>query len=1525
MDNQLQTFMELSALPVLAELAGDRRAAWVWSADGSRILWANAAGAAFFSVREASSLARLDGLARSPARPHIARIATSGSIEKPSIDRLRFYRGLRVLLLTCQCQRLQLEDGHDAALVICADKGLALAEAALPAFAALVSGSGRTAILQDASGAVLERKGELTGSPEYLDLPEDQRILSGPLELDGGYHESTILVIDAQTRLVLLSNEVLEMDEPEAEDDAEDADTLETISKILAAAELKIAETGTPDPVIEPVPATETELPPIAAAFEAQDAGSRWARAEDLDEAEAEALPGMALEPDAEASVQDEVPAEEQLGQDVETANPGIIAELPELPEEETVEEFRFIARRRPVRFAWKMDIDQRFTFISDEFIDTLGPGAADIVGKTWADVSSAFDLDPAGSIARSLDRRDTWSGKTVDWPVTGMALRVPVDMAALPGFDRDRRFEGYRGFGVCRTADAIEDPLAPLLPLIAETGDLNLAGPEITLQPEAIDFGAPTGEAVAEAALSLLESDAVSADETPSETLGTEPVEAVIIPAEEALSGETPAEEVATTEIDEVVPETTGGLQAFEEPTPEAAPVDEEPASALEPALDQPDSENQTEVGAAQDLAMAGAQVTEPQPVVSPVAPSEPEISSDGSDAAADMAPEDEGPAEAFQALEAEPVEPAIAAEENAVPEPKADLAPEPVSAPEVEAEPSTTEAPAQAEELTEVEEDAAFESLDNEPALAAAEIIEPNAEAETEAETETEAEVEPVAQAEPSPEAKPEEQPDLTPQPKQPLAGGTLIGASAAALLNGLSLKTSRPAAPVQQATEQDLFPRDEAAPVTERKTAATETATEPQSSAAPSQQAEEPVGISGSALLHPSEIETAVRTLAKNYGRKPQETLPLTAPSEPDAPSEEAAEKAAPLTNAPAAQDISSPAETRTGNDNLRHDNDAREDDADLFPTDSAGEDQSASSTPDDEDSKVIHLVGRRPRVVPVDTSRLSRPERAAFRKIAEALGARLEGDMEEGREDEAPDQELEQELARFNAPPQAGPIDPRLLDRLPIGIAIAHDRDVLYANDTLLAMLGYKTLAALADAGGLEAMFVEDDDSFPDAERMEGTVDDTLKVRLAGGGLRAVDARMHSVPWNGGSGLMISITERPAPAAPAAAPAVAPADTAALKKAQDQVAELDTILETATDGVLVLDRHGTITKVNRSAEALFSANRVDMEGAPLTEFLAPESHRSAADYLDGLMRNGVASILNDGREVLGRVSSGGLIPLFMTVGRISGNGGEPKFCAVLRDITQWKTAEEELTQAKRQAENASSQKSDFLAKISHEIRTPLNAIIGFSEVMIEERFGTIGNDRYKEYLKDIRTSGSHIMSLVNDLLDLSKIEAGKMDLRFSAVSPNEVMSECVALMQPQANRERVIIRASLPDSVPSIVVDQRSLRQIMLNLLSNAIKFNKSGGQVIISSALEDTGEVILRVRDTGTGMSPQDLSAALEPFRQVHTSRYGGGTGLGLPLTKALVEANRASFRIDSTPDQGTLVEIRFPSQRVLAE
>jgi signal transduction histidine kinase len=248
-----------------------------------------------------------------------------------------------------------------------------------------------------------------------------------------------------------------------------------------------------------------------------------------------------------------------------------------------------------------------------------------------------------------------------------------------------------------------------------------------------------------------------------------------------------------------------------------------------------------------------------------------------------------------------------------------------------------------------------------------------------------------------------------------------------------------------------------------------------------------------------------------------------------------------------------------------------------------------------------------------------------------------------------------------------------------------------------------------------------------------------------------------------------------------------------------------------------------------------------------------------------------------------------------------------------------------AETELRNAKRETQKSASAKAEFFAKISHEIRTPLNAMTGFAEVMMTERFGPIGNERYREYLKDIHGAGTQLVSLLNDLLDLSKVETGKLDLSFGNVGVNDLTQQCVGIMQPQANRARIIIRTSLTPALPQVVADERSLRQIVLNLLANSIKFTGPGGQVIVSTAVSDSSEVVLRVRDTGVGMSEKDIEAALEPFRQVATSgSWGsGGIGLALPLSKALAEANRANFHIKSAPNAGTLVEIAFPPSRVV--
>jgi PAS domain S-box-containing protein len=605
---------------------------------------------------------------------------------------------------------------------------------------------------------------------------------------------------------------------------------------------------------------------------------------------------------------------------------------------------------------------------------------------------------------------------------------------------------------------------------------------------------------------------------------------------------------------------------------------------------------------------------------------------------------------------------------------------------------------------------------------------------------------------------------------------------------------------------------------------------------------------------------------------------------------------------------------------------------------------------------------HLTAVRPVLEP-GKPHLSSAERNAFREIAKALGARIAGEDEVGpRLPPVAPLRLKDGVKpepRATEPSVAGPaaeIVPAIaapepdatetqrqrlpnshadvLDRLPIAVLVNRGDEALYANRTLLDLLDYADLDDLKSGGTVSRLIKE-------AARTDGGA---MVLIDRTGHLVGVNAMLSSVSWlnepatlmafrnaePGGEVKVMTLEEAEA-AELAAEFAAEDEESAARVEAlrldvdarEARIGELTAMLDTATDGVVTVDERGRMLSLNKAAEALFGYDQREVTGDLFTLLFAAESHAPALDYLEGLKGGGVASVMNDGREVVGRVRQGGKIPLFMTMGQIA-HGSDRRFCAVLRDITAWKKTEGELVEARKAAEKASAQKSDVLAKISHEIRTPLNAIIGFAEVMAEERFGPIANERYKEYLRDIHQSGGYVISLVNDLLDLAKIEAGRLDLDFESVSLNEIALSAVALLQPEAQRGRVVLRSGLSPKLPPVVADERSLRQIVLNLLSNAVKFTDAGGQVIVSTALGDQGEAILRVRDTGIGMDDAEIALALEPFRQVPATRRAGGTGLGLPLTKALVEANRAAMAITSVKKEGTLVEITFPPQRVLA-
>ncbi len=530
--------------------------------------------------------------------------------------------------------------------------------------------------------------------------------------------------------------------------------------------------------------------------------------------------------------------------------------------------------------------------------------------------------------------------------------------------------------------------------------------------------------------------------------------------------------------------------------------------------------------------------------------------------------------------------------------------------------------------------------------------------------------------------------------------------------------------------------------------------------------------------------------------------------------------------------------------------------------------------------------------------------------------------------EDRKDDATDGQPAADIAAAMVSPPlraANALTAETLDQMPVALLVHAGDKLIHANPDFLRLTGYSSLEELEEVGGLEALLQRQElDDMPDNEG-------GMVVVSAENDIIPVKARLQSIRWEEAKALMLSLVpleEKQAPVAAANENTVAAgmpdAEAGSLSLLQGEVEELHSILETATDGVVLLGDEGEIRSLNRSASALFNYDNGEIAGKPFVTLFAHESQRAVLDYLSGLANNGVASVLNDGREVIGREASGGFLPLFMTIGRLKSSHG---YCAVIRDITQWKRTEEELRNAKRAAETANAHKTDFLARVSHEIRTPLNAIIGFADMMATERFGPIGHPRYVEYANDIGRSGRHVLDIVNDLLDISKIEAGQMDVDFIAVPLNETVAEAVSLVQPQANNQRVIIRTALAQSVPQIVADLRSIKQIVLNILSNAIRFTPSGGQIVVSTAYEANGSVSLRIRDTGIGMTRTELEQAMKPFRQVASSSKrvrGDGTGLGLPLTKAMVDANRANFSITSTPNEGTLVEITFPSQRVLA-
>jgi cell cycle sensor histidine kinase DivJ len=264
------------------------------------------------------------------------------------------------------------------------------------------------------------------------------------------------------------------------------------------------------------------------------------------------------------------------------------------------------------------------------------------------------------------------------------------------------------------------------------------------------------------------------------------------------------------------------------------------------------------------------------------------------------------------------------------------------------------------------------------------------------------------------------------------------------------------------------------------------------------------------------------------------------------------------------------------------------------------------------------------------------------------------------------------------------------------------------------------------------------------------------------------------------------------------------------------------------------------------------------------------------------------------------------------------RMDANGD---IVAVTRDISGQKAQEEKIIEARDNAERANIAKSQFLANISHELRTPLNAIIGFSEIMNQELFGKLENERHREYAMLIHQSGEHLLQLVNDLLNMSKLEAGKYNLCREEFDLGDLIRNVHKIIDPSAQEQNLTVEDDLADNLGPFCADKRACRQILLNLLANAVKFSKPGGKITIRARRRDGG-VAISISDQGIGIAPEDIKRLGRPFEQADSAydRHYEGTGLGLSIVKGLLHLHGGAMRIESEPHKGTTVTVTFPQK-----
>jgi len=385
-----------------------------------------------------------------------------------------------------------------------------------------------------------------------------------------------------------------------------------------------------------------------------------------------------------------------------------------------------------------------------------------------------------------------------------------------------------------------------------------------------------------------------------------------------------------------------------------------------------------------------------------------------------------------------------------------------------------------------------------------------------------------------------------------------------------------------------------------------------------------------------------------------------------------------------------------------------------------------------------------------------------------------------------------------------------------------------------------------------------------------------------------------------------------------------------------RAQSAESRLRDAIESVSEAFVLWDRHGRLVMCNRNYREFF---RLDPQA------LKPGAARETIDQLaDQAIRQtfptpGDQADMHEAELVDGRwvqiserpTAEGGLVVTAadITALKVQEDALKTSEQELRLAVVNLERSQEQLSELARKyeaekvrAEGANRAKSEFLANMSHELRTPLNAINGFSEIMLGEMYGPLGDRRYRDYARDILNSGQHLLALINDILDMSKIEAGKMSLRFDPVSLEEIAEDAARLVRNRAETAGLALALEFPD-LPEVEADYRAVKQVLLNLLSNAVKFTPRGGRIVIKADLRDDPRgrrVRVTVQDTGIGISAADLARLARPFEQIETqhAKSQQGTGLGLALSKSLVEMHGGLLDLKSAPGQGTAASFSLP-------